>query len=263
MSSEPKAQAVSTIEEFKVKAEELKKQPNQRYGPSWKRWHRDVQVFLEHTFGAESRHIADFSDIRYSSSFSPVSEQQAQKLWVEGLSNVQAIFDSFIYEINEYGLPKKHQCISEFEIIERLLKKFHLVARQLKNRYGERHTLEIKDEYDVQDLLHSLLKIYFDDIRAEEVCPSWAGGSSRVDFLLKPQRVMIEVKKTRKSLEAKEIGEQLIIDISRYSGHPALDTLICFVYDPEFRISNPKGLAADLEEKSTGNLKVKVLIFPQ
>jgi glucan phosphorylase len=64
------------------------------------------------------------------------------------------------------------------------LKRFHLVARQLRERHNERSTLQIEDEYDVQDLLHALLKINFEDVRAEEVCPSYAGGSSRVDFLL-------------------------------------------------------------------------------
>jgi REase_DpnII-MboI len=62
---------------------------------------------------------------------------------------------------------------------------------------------------------------------------------------------MLEVKKTRKGLEAKEIGEELIIDVARYSNHPDLKTLVCFVYDPEMRIGNPKGLATDLEKRST------------
>ncbi|MBD1860107.1 MULTISPECIES: hypothetical protein [Trichocoleus] len=265
MSSEPNTKAIIKIEGFKARAEELKKLSHQRYGPSWKKWHRDVQVFLEHTFGVGSRHIADFNSISYSFSFGPVSEQDVQKKWIDSLSIAQATFESFVHEINEYGLPKTHQdiSVSTFEIMERLLKRFHLVARQLKERHGERSTLQIEDEYDVQDLLHSLLKLYFDDIRPEEVCPSYAGSSSRVDFLLKPQRVMLEVKKTRKSLEAKEVGEQLIIDTSRYSEHPDVDTLICFVYDPELRIGNPKGLAADLERRSLENLNVKVLIFPE
>lgn len=42
------------------------------------------------------------------------------------------------------------------------------VANQLTNRYADRPTLEISDEYDVQDLFHALLHLFFDDIREEE-----------------------------------------------------------------------------------------------
>ncbi|QPB81406.1 hypothetical protein EHE21_08855 [Proteus sp. GOKU] len=144
-------------------------------------------------------------------------------------------------------------------IIENICYKFHSVARQLQNRHNDRNTLDIEDEYDVQDLLHSLLRIDFDDIRPEEYSPSYASSSSRVDFLLKEQKIIIEVKKTRKSLKTKEIGEQLIVDIARYNEHPDCELLVCFIYDPDAKISNPKGLINDLEKN---NPKVKVIINP-
>ncbi len=59
--------------------------------------------------------------------------------------------------------------------------RFHKIAKQLRNRHDNRQTLPIKDEYDVQDLLHALLYLYFDDIRAEEWTPSYAGKSARVE----------------------------------------------------------------------------------
>jgi hypothetical protein len=62
--------------------------------------------------------------------------------------------------------------------------RFHSIARQLAQRREDRTTLEIEDEYDVQDLLHALLRLYFDDIRPEEWTPSYGGASSRMDFLL-------------------------------------------------------------------------------
>lgn len=115
----------------------------------------------------------------------------------------------------------------------RIIDRFHLIAKQLRNRYNSRDTLDISDEYDVQDLLHSLLYIYFDDVRAEEWTPSYAGKCARQDFLLKNEDIVIEVKKTRNGLSAKELGEQLIIDIARYKSHPNCKNLVCFVYDPE------------------------------
>jgi REase_DpnII-MboI len=75
--------------------------------------------------------------------------------------------------------------------------KFHVAAKQLEDRYENRPTLRIKDEYDVQDLLHVLLRVHFEDIRPEEWTPSYAGTSSRVDFLLKSEQIVIEAKITR------------------------------------------------------------------
>lgn len=143
-----------------------------------------------------------------------------------------------------------------------ICKKFHVVARQLRNRRNNRTTLEIEDEYDVQDLLHSLLKIYFDDIRPEEWVPSYAGSSSRIDFLLKKEKIVIEVKKTRKNLIDKEIGEELLIDIAKYKQHSDCKALICFIYDPEGRIGNPRGLENDLNQLSNNELNIITIIEP-
>lgn len=140
--------------------------------------------------------------------------------------------------------------------------RFHLIAKQLRERHNDRPTLDVNDEYDVQDLLHSLLKIYFDDIRPEEWNPSYAGSSTRSDFLLKDEKIIIEVKKTRAGLKGKQLGEQLIIDIAHYRNHPDCKSLYCFVYDPEGYISNPKGIQTDLSKKEK-DFQVIVNIIPK
>jgi hypothetical protein len=147
-------------------------------------------------------------------------------------------------------------------LLENILSKFHLVVREIGERHENRPTLKITDEYDVQDLLHGLLCICFDDVRVEEWTPEYAGSSARIDFLLKKEQIAIEVKKTRKGLGKKEIGEQLIIDIAHYQKHPECKFLYCFVYDPEERISNPIGFERDLSGKHD-NLMVKVLVIPK
>jgi hypothetical protein len=142
-----------------------------------------------------------------------------------------------------------------------LCKRFHLVARQLQARHAKKPTLVIEDEYDVQDLFGSLLRLDFDDIRPEEWTPSYAGKSARVDFLLKRENIVIEIKKTRPSLRAKEIGDQLIIDIGRYKKHPGCRTLVCFVYDPDFQITNPAELEDDLSGQHD-TMDVRVVVSP-
>jgi hypothetical protein len=163
------------------------------------------------------------------------------------------------YENGRVVAPSKSD-IPAFLQIEKLLTRFHIVAQQLKKRHGNRHSHVIKDEYDVQDLLHALLRIDFDDVRPEEWTPSYAGGSSRMDFLLKKEQVVIEAKKTRDNLHDREVGEQLIIDIAKYREHPNCHTIICFVYDPDHYISNPVGLKRDLEALTTDRLAVAVYI---
>ncbi len=150
---------------------------------------------------------------------------------------------------------------STFGRIEKICRNFNKVARQLRSRHQNRATLEVNDEYDVQDLLHALLKVDFDDVRAEEWTPSFAGACSRTDFLLKKEKVVIEVKKTGSKTKDKEIGEQLLIDIARYKTHPDCKQLVCFVYDPEGLVGNPNGLIDDLE-KSSNELPVTVIIEP-
>ena len=146
-------------------------------------------------------------------------------------------------------------------ILNTIFEKFHTCARQLHRRYSNRPTLKIGDEYDVQDLLNALLRLHFDDVRPEEWTPSYAGGSNRMDFLLKDEEIAIEVKMTRDGLKDKEVGEQLLIDIAKYQKHPNCKNLYCFVYDPDGHIRNPRGLENDLS-KTTENINVKVFIRP-
>ncbi|USD46747.1 DUF2321 domain-containing protein [Vibrio sp. SCSIO 43145] len=156
----------------------------------------------------------------------------------------------------------KHHDVDHLALVEKLCSRFHLVAKQIKSRYNDRDTLIINDEYDVQDLLHSMLLIHFDDVRAEEWTPSYAGGCSRVDFLLKQEQIVIEVKKTRQSLKGKHVGEQLIVDTERYKVHPDCKKLVCFVYDPDGWVANPRGLENDLNS-SDEDFECKVLIVPK
>lgn len=175
--------------------------------------------------------------------------------WTSKLKEIRLL----IHKSKENSKDNGSESIS---LIEQICSRFHLVAKQLRDRYNSRVTLEIEDEYDVQDLFHALLKVFFDDIRAEEWTPSYAGKSARVDFLLKSEQIVIEIKKTSKSLGAKELGDQLIIDSNRYKAHPDCKKLICFVYDPEGRIVNPKGIEKDLSIY-VKDFEVRVYIVPK
>ena len=83
-----------------------------------------------------------------------------------------------------------------------------------------------------------------------------------MDFLLKAEQVIIELKKTRKGLTSAEVGSQLLVDIARYKAHPDCKCLLCFAYDPEGRIGNPAGLETDLSKDEDGFI-VRVIIGPK
>ena len=154
------------------------------------------------------------------------------------------------------------QSNNSLEIIDNICGRFHLVARQLQSRHSNRSTIRLDDEYDTQDLLHALLRLHFDDVRPEDYSPSYAGRNTRVDFLLKKERIIIEVKKTRDSLGDREIGDELLQDIARYKNHPDCDILYCFVYDPQSIIKNPRGLEQDLNAESNDSFRVVTKIVP-
>jgi hypothetical protein len=160
------------------------------------------------------------------------------------------------------GTPAEAPEIPPLERLLGMLSRFHRVVLQLRVRQRGRSRFIVADEYDVQDLLHALLKIDFADVRAEEWTPSYAGGAARMDFLLRPEGIVLEAKKTREGLGERELGDQLIVDIARHASHPSCRTLVCFVYDPEGAVRNAEGLRADLEALGSDHPSVRVVVTP-
>ncbi len=211
-------------------------------------WKTQCLSFLESQFSSTNPYFLEFQD-KVKDPYTGSTET--------GIGVLKAVKE----EIESGDIGDFIDTKSPIELVKNLCDRFHLVARQIRDRHDDRDTIDILDEYDVQDLFHALLHIHFEDIRPEEWVPSNAGKSTRVDFLLKQERIVIEIKKTRKGLSAKEVGSQLIEDIHRYKSHPDCDALICFVYDPEGRISNPRGLESDLNQSSE-DFVVNVFIRP-
>lgn len=261
-----KKDAIEKLSILKDRAQSLLSIPSG--SQDFKKWYRDSEIAIERIFGKEARHLQDFNEIRYSLSIftTGTPKHEFESAYKRGVNTAITTLESFIDEIKEYWPEEEEQPepsgIASTEKIQLIINRFHQVARQLRARYSGRPTIEIEDEYDVQDLFHGLLKLYFDDVRPEEYTPSYAGSASRVDFLLKQEKIIIEIKKTRKNLGAKEVGEQLIIDSQRYQSHPDCSQLICFVYDPEGRIANPRGIENDLT-KYINNMPISVFIRPE
>jgi hypothetical protein len=162
----------------------------------------------------------------------------------------------------EHKSPVKAES-SPLTIVRLICKKFHAVAVQLRNRRQNRQTLTINDEYDVQDLLNALLRLCFADVRPEEPTPSFGGGASRMDFLLKGEKIVVEAKMARASLRDKELCDELIQDVTRYKNHGDCKTLVCLVYDPNAFIKNPHGVESDIRSLSSTELEVEAFVVPE
>lgn len=148
-------------------------------------------------------------------------------------------------------------------LLEDICMNFNKFDISIRRRYSNRDTITINDEHDLQDALLSILKLFINDIRPEDYVPSYAGGNSRVDFLLPEHGLIIETKMTNSSLKDKQVGEQLIIDFERYKQTNGYDHLVCFVYDKDANIHNPIGLIKDLEKLSDAEMRISVYISPQ
>jgi len=125
-------------------------------------------------------------------------------------------------------------------------------------------SLSFMSEYDIQDLLHALLRPWISDVRPEEFTPSYAGSSTRMDFLLPEHSLVIETKLVRDRAHGRRIGDELIIDIDHYRVHPECSFLWCIIYDPNHYIQNIGGLVRDLGGESNnekGSIKTKVVVI--
>jgi REase_DpnII-MboI len=134
----------------------------------------------------------------------------------------------------------------------------------LTHRRKGAQALSFSTEYDVQDLLHALLRPWVADIRPEEFTPSYAGSSTRMDFLLPAYTIVLELKCVRDRNHAKKIGDELIVDINHYQQHPDCNRLWCVVFDQDHLLTNAAGLKNDLEgEHSTkdGSVHVEVAVL--
>lgn len=194
-------------------------------------------------------------------------KEEADKAEVRDFASIQrstaeksrAIADLFLHFMDGSLITKESAGSVSFagaqvdavKVVLTLAARMLYVERSLKRRHSKRSTLVVSDEYDVQDLLRSLLVVFFDDVREETWSPDYAGGSSRIDFTLPDFGMAIEVKKSRDSMTAKSVGEELLVDRDKYAVHPDVSHLVCIVMDHDGMLANPRGLEGDLSREST------------
>lgn len=187
-----------------------------------------------------------------------------RKLSLNANGGYTTTFDELIAILRAFDEIPPRPIIKDItHIIKEICNNFNKFDIAIKRRYNNRPTIEINDEYDLQNALLAILKLFINDIRPEDYVPSYAGGNSRVDFLLPEHGIIIETKMASSTLRDKAIGEQLMIDFNRYKELEKCNQLICFIYDKDSHISNPYGLITDLEKLSSSEMRMSVIISPQ
>lgn len=118
-------------------------------------------------------------------------------------------------------------------LIEQLCRRLPQSARILANRSRKgKAPYEIEDEYDVQDLLHGMLRGYLKYSVQEDPLPKVAGAkSSRADISVEELGVLIEIKYVRSPDDQKRLFDEYSQDLVLYASWPHLRTLIYLIYN--------------------------------
>jgi hypothetical protein len=125
--------------------------------------------------------------------------------------------------------------------LESLLHRLPLVARQLRVRQSDQPPFRIEAERDLEDLVRSLLPVYFDDIRPVSRTPRYALGT-RMDFHLVPEAMALTVKCAATCSPEAALHTQWQEDAAFYDGRREVRTLVGLVYDPEGVVRDPERL---------------------
>jgi hypothetical protein len=190
----------------------------------------------------------DEPDLAERKEYTAIQQSVTEKVYL-----LARIFDLFVdgqlqTENSTGEIPFANNSLNAVSVILAIADRFLLVLRTIRRRHANRATIDVQDEYDAQDLLRALLTQFFEDVRDEEFTPSYAGGASRIDFLLPQKKLAVELKWMRESLTARKLGEELLVDRQRYQAHPKVSHLVCLVFDYDGRLPNPRGIEQDLTQ---------------
>lgn len=131
-----------------------------------------------------------------------------------------------------------YQNLSAKDLIIEILNNFENSVKKITDlslRYGKdkqnRKLISIDDEYDVQDLLYFSLKSIFPEIKYEDDTSNYGGSAKRLDFYLKDEGIIIEVKHIDKA-DDKKYTKQMKEDLQSYHVVNVLTEIIFFIYAP-------------------------------
>lgn len=130
----------------------------------------------------------------------------------------------------------------EVGLILRLCERLPAAARILANRRKGKKPFTIKDEYDVQDLLHSILRAYLKySVQEEPLAKIGAAQSGRADIAIEELRTIIEVKFARGPSDQQKFVTEYSNDLLLYTKWPHLENFVYMIYNSQ-DLKDPEAL---------------------
>jgi hypothetical protein len=129
--------------------------------------------------------------------------------------------------------PTQGQVAPDDSLVEQVCRRLPQAARVLASRSrAGRAPFMTQDEYDVQDLLHALLRAYLKYSVQEDPLPKVAGvKAGRADLAIEELGTLIEVKYLRGPQDQKRLFEEFSQDLVLYARWSPLRTLIFLVFN--------------------------------
>jgi len=124
--------------------------------------------------------------------------------------------------------------LQPLDVVKQVINNFPEAIKQIKARRKGKEVFKFEDEYDVQDILYIMLKPIFPNMKAEDPIPKVGSTSTKIDLILRQERILIEVKMIKDSdNDENKFIKQLKEDIQSYHVCQWMEHLVCFIYDPQ------------------------------
>lgn len=176
------------------------------------------------------------------------------------LAGVESIIDNVISLLEDNIKSNSSYSADKMVILTGIFKNFHKFAQQLKDRQNGATPIFIEDEYALQDFVHAILRLHFRNVQNEVPLSEYCGKESRIDFVLKDERIGIEVKFASDNLKDSRLRHQVIEDKEQYIKSDQFDVIVFFIYDPQMVLNKPE-VFYDIEEQ-TDKCDIKVVVAP-
>jgi hypothetical protein len=140
--------------------------------------------------------------------------------------------EDLTFELLFAGLAEQPTEVED-SLVERLCARLPKAAQILSNRTRkDKGPYVIKDEYDVQDLLHAMLRAYLKYSVQEDPLGKVAGAKSgRADISIEELGTLIEVKYVHGPDDQKRLFEEFSQDLVLYTQWARLKHLIYLIYN--------------------------------
>lgn len=240
-----KAEKVAKIEALIAEGERLQQLP---YDTVTTEWEEIVRITLSKLFPLKE-YDKKFLRIFHTMRGGMCTAERYTKDYRTNFAESIAFLQAKIKEIQEWDEETLNETAPLAQVIG-ICERFSCSLGPLGKRRTGHAPYIINDEYDMQDIFHAYLSLFFDDIVPEERMPKVADSASIIDFFLKDSGIGIELKLTGSGKTKKDFKKELIQDMTDYQALPGINQLVFFIYDPGKVVDHPKLFEQELERSS-------------